>query len=113
MKNINLALKIRADLKKAYTELGRLTRGFGEVDGAVTKTQRGLESISDQLSQLQRYLPFSFMKPTSRQGTEQQGGLLRLWQAIAKAEQARRPRTASFQGQTLSDRPAFWAAGSL
>jgi hypothetical protein len=34
MNNLTLALKIKADLKKAYTELGSLTRCFGEVDGA-------------------------------------------------------------------------------
>ncbi|MDR1424306.1 MAG: tape measure protein [Azoarcus sp.] len=44
-----LALKIRADLKQAYDELGRLTSGLGAVDGAVGKTRRGLESISTQL----------------------------------------------------------------
>ncbi|GHT90035.1 hypothetical protein AGMMS49545_02190 [Betaproteobacteria bacterium] len=53
--NLQLALKIRADLKQAYDELAHLTRSFGEVDGAVSKTRKGLESISATLSRWQSF----------------------------------------------------------
>ncbi|MCL2344959.1 MAG: tape measure protein [Desulfobulbus sp.] len=48
--NLELALRIRADLKQAYDSLGQLTSGFGRLDGSVATARRGLDSISDTLS---------------------------------------------------------------
>ncbi|MDR2186856.1 MAG: tape measure protein [Azonexus sp.] len=50
--NLELALRIRADLRQAYDSLGQLTSGFDRLDGSVSASRRGLVSISRQLAEL-------------------------------------------------------------
>jgi uncharacterized phage infection (PIP) family protein YhgE len=52
--HMQLAIKIRADLKEAYDAFNQLTSSLGGVDASVSKTRRGLESISGQLERNER-----------------------------------------------------------
>lgn len=47
--NLDLALRVRADLKQAYDSVGQLASSLGKVDAAASKTKSRLESISDTL----------------------------------------------------------------